>query len=390
MTASLRSARRGSDPPPGTREWEGPLVIKFGVSRLRFRDGSSEDIPAEGVTVVVGANNTGKSVLLREIRDFVTLTTPPPSLGQPEPLWLAGLDIAAHGTEEEFADWFHARSRVAPQNVQYAGKEVLTLPQASMPGHVLTLADAWQYWQALIQAENQRPINIPVHQTFSILTQHLVSLHEAIDRGALLQNAQARDPMTPPTHPYHRLWDDLQEEDDLAELIFRAFGFRVCINRYAQNLQLLVGDPSRVDRTEFPPTRSTLDYYASLPPIDRQGDGVRSFVGLLVGSILTTRSITIIDEPEAFLHPPHARLLGRYLLTHTPSHRQIIVATHSSDIIEGILNDKSTRPVKIIRLDRPSDSHGLYNPLPPARVETLWKDPLLRYSRMLDALFHGA
>jgi len=49
----------------------------------------------------------------------------------------------------------------------------------------------------------------------------------------------------------------------------------------------------------------------SVPLVGDQGDGVRSFVGLLLDTMVSM-PIVLIDEPEVFLHPPHARLLKTF------------------------------------------------------------------------------
>ena len=44
--------------------------------------------------------------------------------------------------------------------------------------------------------------------------------------------------------------------------------------------------------------------------LDDQGDGIRSFVGISVALLALKRALFLIDEPEAFLHPPQAFRLG--------------------------------------------------------------------------------
>jgi predicted ATPase len=38
---------------------------------------------------------------------------------------------------------------------------------------------------------------------------------------------------------------------------------------------------------------------------------MRSFVGVLLNAFISKHSVLLIDEPEAFLHPPQARLLAQ-------------------------------------------------------------------------------
>jgi len=51
--------------------------------------------------------------------------------------------------------------------------------------------------------------------------------------------------------------------------------------------------------------------------------------------VVSERDITLLDEPEAFLHPPQMRRLSETLSSEVKG--QLIVATHSSDILRGFL-----------------------------------------------------
>jgi hypothetical protein len=97
--------------------------------------------------------------------------------------------------------------------------------------------------------------------------------------------------------------------------------------------------------------------------------------------------ITLIDEPEAFLHPPQATRLGRVLAERTTVGQQVFIATHSSDIVRGALEADAN--ITIVRITRDGEvNHAAV--LPADDVRELWNDPLLRYSNVLDGLFHDA
>ncbi|BAV45108.1 ATP-dependent endonuclease of the OLD family [Mesorhizobium loti] len=93
----------------------------------------------------------------------------------------------------------------------------------------------------------------------------------------------------------------------------------------------------------------------------------------------------MIDEPEAFLHPPQAKLVAESIVGHGGG-RQTIIATHSSDILQGLLSDQGDR-VSVVRLTR-ANSRPTASYLASDQVSELWKDPILRFSNILDGLFH--
>lgn len=123
-----------------------------------------------------------------------------------------------------------------------------------------------------------------------------------------------------------------------------------------------------------------------MPFVQEQGDGVRSFVGLMIALTAGRYPLIFVDEPEAFLHPPQARLLGRKLASEVPDGTQLFVATHSIDVLQGLLAVPEA-DVTIIRLIREGDTNPA-SVLVPDQVRELWRDPLLRYSNVLDGLFH--
>ena len=53
---------------------------------------------------------------------------------------------------------------------------------------------------------------------------------------------------------------------------------------------------------------------AQATTLDSQGDGMRSFATVLLYVLVAdNHSIQFLDEPEAFLHPPQARLVGELI-----------------------------------------------------------------------------
>jgi hypothetical protein len=66
---------------------------------------------------------------------------------------------------------------------------------------------------------------------------------------------------------------------------------------------------------------------------------------------------------------------------------QVIAATHDRDFVLGLLSASSATPVTLVRLTRDSDATH-FVALAPDEVKDMWSDPVLRYSNVLQALFH--
>src|SRR5690606_11357661 len=136
--------------------------------------------------------------------------------------------------------------------------------------------------------------------------------------------------------------------------------------------------------------RISAGYLLELEKLDllhEQGDGMRSFVGVLLNAFISNHSILFIDEPEAFLHPPQARLLGKMLARDLPSQRQLFLATHSENFLKGLL-DANVTNLKIIRIQRESAVNKV-SVLNSSDINSIWNDSLLRHSNVLDGLFHS-
>jgi hypothetical protein len=190
-----------------------------------------------------------------------------------------------------------------------------------------------------------------------------------------------------PQHPIHYLqrYDSLEKK--LSVVFRKAFGSDLIVHRNAgKEVPLYCGDRPKLKEGEDRVSEQYVTELEKLPLLHEQGDGMRSFVGVLLHALIVKHSILLIDEPEAFLHPPQARLLGQMLTKESPKGRQLFVGTHSGDFLRGIL-DSNTRNVRVIRLNRVGNTNHVRE-LKNVDIQALWSDPLLRYSNVLDGLFH--
>ena len=207
-------------------------------------------------------------------------------------------------------------------------------------------------------------------------------------RLQLVGSTAAFDVLTqPPTAPLQVLYLTEELEKSLAEATSRAFRRPVTVNRVSgSQIHLHIGEPE----TEGPPLPTNAAYrdaISRLPLVQNEGDGVRSYVGVLLAVTAARYPIVLIDEPEAFLHPPQERQLGRELASLVAGDTQLMVSTHSSDFLQGVL-DNAEANVTVVRLTRDgSVNHAAI--LARERLSEVWSDPLLRYSALLDGLFHA-
>ena len=337
-------------------------MFRFAIGSITFSDQTQLEVPVEGVVVLVGPNNAGKSAALRDIAGHIQRAPGVP----PQPVVVVGETLVTEGTEDEFEEWLRAHAFT----IQRPDGRYYQRPRANIR------------WDVLRAEWGATPGQIVRSNLFNFMV-----LHAAADqRLGLLADSGPYDPTTQaPDQPMQVLFARPELERALSDLAFEAFGIRLTLARiWGTSLRLHVGEV--VEPASIPPTPEYIQAVTSLPPLVEQGDGVRSFMGLMLALTTAQFPVILADEPEAFLHPPQARLLGRKLATEAPAHTQVFVATHDSDVLQGILDAEGVA-VTVVRLVRDGDVNRAAV-LEPERLRELWRDPLLRYSNVLEGLFH--
>lgn len=335
------------------------MSFQYYVSGLEFSDGTKVPLGEGEFVLLIGPNNAGKSASLREINERISVPEGHPSSSKvvKEAAVVISRDVPAY---EEF---------LASLDVQ-----------THNPGHLSRMgAEASETHLRHVQKFPDLRRHI---QPFTV---KLLSATERISVTGPHQNIDYRS--NSPNHPLHYVYKSETLERTISTEFRKAFGTDLVADKHAGAVvRMLVGDRPPVPAGQ---DRLSEDYQkalAALPTLEHQGDGMRSFVGTLLWARSVDYRVLLIDEPEAFLHPPQARLLGRILGLTKNRRTQIIAASHSGDLLRGAL-DAGAGNLRIIRITR----RGGINPtkeLRPDLLRELWADPLIRHSNLLDALFH--
>jgi len=196
-----------------------------------------------------------------------------------------------------------------------------------------------------------------------------------------------------PENPVQYMYRDENVTEKISSLFEKVFDDKNLIVNYRGGLDIPVHIGSKISRTngEDRVSNSYIDKLTKYPLIEEQGDGMRSLAGILMGLFVLDRSIYLLDEPEAFLHPGQARELGKLIASEVKGDSQIFISTHSEEFIKGLLDSKSDK-VKMISVERESTEQGDINHLrilDNAKIETLWSNPILKYSKVISGLFHS-
>jgi energy-coupling factor transporter ATP-binding protein EcfA2 len=321
------------------------------IAKLEFSGGSEFSLDPKEKIILVGPNNSGKSQSLREIL----------SLSQNEkkerPLVVAEVHISKEGSEDDLREFLENKGSFVKGAYRY---EDWTIQENHL-----------QFWR----------------QPYLIhgLAHGFIKKIAADDRLNICAQQNSIAPSDQKSKPQHILYDDAALMTKVSALFKRAFGKEIMFDfRGGSRLPIHVGE---LPTAEVSVDRVSDSYVIAVrenPLLDKQGDGMKSYAGILFEAVVTNRDVTLIDEPEAFLHPPQMRRLGETLAAEVSG--QLIVATHSSDIMRGFLEGTKGN-VRILRIRREGNVN-LVSEAAPAVIKELWEKPELRYSNALEGIFH--
>ncbi|MET3937035.1 AAA family ATPase [Arthrobacter sp. OAP107] len=340
------------------------------IGSLTSKSDEQITISQVGVTCIVGSNNAGKSQMLRDLlallrqEDAHTVVLREIKLERNKP------------TRDDVVEWLSRNAVQHPPEIGYPVQYSPFAEDIAEPGHTVVDADNLMNFQ----------LDNSLGQVDAFFVRHLTagSLTKVGSTGLSHPGLSLRP------SALHQLYVNSELEEELSQLAHKVFGMHLTLDRINFEVTLRVGD---VD-VEIPPlnrpTKEYADAVMALPTLAEQGDGVKSFIGLALAVVMGGSQILLVDEPEAFLHPGQARALGRWLSEQAKERGlQVIVATHDRDFILGLLNGDAESPVHIIRVVRgDEDASELYE-LSPGDIKATWDNPVLRYSNILQGLFHS-
>ncbi|EHR32318.1 ATP-dependent nuclease [Helcococcus kunzii] len=335
----------------GITDTQKPQVF---LKSLKFNDGTQLPLNNNSVIVFTGANNCGKSQTLRDVETSLDKSHQLPTIV------IKDFEYDFLGTIDE-ETFIKERFKIN----KYGQYELIE------SGNVFDKISLQTWWQ-------DRTFYNGFHLLF---IKRLTTEGRLTSSNALQRNSQSE------RNPIYKLNYNESLSQKLSDYFRQAFGVDLILNRNEmETIPLHIGQAP--DKTAF--TIANQDEYyiqvAKLPILQEQGDGMRSFATILLDTFTSEYSITLIDEPEAFLHPPQARLLGKMLGSNNPDSRQLLISTHSEDFLQGLL-DADNENVTVIRINRYSNINRM-SVLQNDKIKELWGNPILRYSNMLSGLFH--
>ncbi len=344
-------------------------ILPYKINSIRPKD--AKEIELGCLTVLVGPNNCGKSQTLKDIREYT-------NSGTNDRLTVLDQISVTLPSEEEFKTGIQIRPHEnSADHINIVGVKDDLLSQISTGLHRNWFEQTFSNDLDLVRKKTEilRPLGTC-----------LIAYLGAEARFKITESSIAFNPRAEvPSNALQSLF--ASEKDVFSELrqAFKsAFEMDIGLDWAAMTRLYLRVAP---DFGEVPDTRNDLDALMSdAVELAKQGDGFRSLSGIALASLTYPNRVLLLDEPEAFLHPAQARVLGRWLAKQSLKRQgQIIVATHSADFLAGLVS--AGEEAKILRLNR-TGMNTSFHEIPPAAAAGLIESPLLSSQPVLDALFH--
>jgi len=346
------------------------------IKSIRLKFGSAPGMEHAGfdatpVTVFVGPNNSGKSIVLSEIQRYCTQGTKVVN------------DLIL---DELVFDEFTPQS--AEDNIEH----VTLKPhknEALQTDHVIVgKRGARQQLSKpnLLQALQQP--NARANQFCSWFLSYNTIILDGKNRINLINQQGAGDLQEPPHSSFQVLFRDDVKRVEVRRIIHDAFNNYFTID--PTNLGQLRIKLSKREPSSLMEERGIHDdavkYHAEALPIEQASDGVKAFTGMITEIIAGDPKVLLIDEPEAFLHPSLSYKLGKEIAhASVGTDKRIFVSTHSPNFVMGCI--QSGTPVNIVRLTY-RDEVATAIVLPNDDTLRLMRNPLLRSTGVLEGLFY--
>lgn len=343
------------------------IKIQFGSNP----EGEKLLIDTSPVTVFVGPNNSGKSKLLTEIQQYCQRGTKNHTFKLIDDISFNVFDADQIAEEiDKHTLTPNANERVNQGSVLFGDGITRHQVDENIPNQILT------------NPNGQKEAFCRYYLSYKTLKL------DALNRITLIRQQPLGDLQAAPSNNLAILFKDDDKRLEVRRIIEDAFGLYFVLDptnagKLRIRLSKTAPENHQVERGLH---KEAVDFHKNAIEITQASDGVKAFTGIITSIIAGSPKVTILDEPEAFLHPSLSFKLGKEIATSAKIElNRLFVSTHSSNFLMGCI--QSGAPINIVRLTY-SNEVGTARLLDKEKISTLMKDPLLRSTGVLNALFY--
>lgn len=334
-----------------------PSVV---IKKIKFNDNTEIELNNDDIVVFVGANNVGKSRVLKDIKNDILESSS-------KKVIVDEIEYQDTNFEEiNMRNYFKNNFELGPNGYDIAVDVNHTHNYNEHNFQNVKSGDKHFYKVLFSFLSTESWLNMTAPISYSFINDKL--------RFNVMR----------------KLERDKKNITTLNDIVFSCFGKKIDISEGTwQNAVYKLykfGTKDEIDKSVSADTREARCLLESLENLNDQGDGIRSAVAILASLITTTHSLYLIDEPETFLHPPQARILGRNIVD-LSQNKQCFISTHNIDLLRGML-EKNYARIKIIKINRTDNVNEFYV-LDNDSIKVVSDDKNLKYSNILNGLFYN-
>lgn len=338
---------------------------------LRFTESGDITLPTKGITIFVGSNNSGKSLILREIEQAFNVHPFPNGL-----LILTDYEVEWPTVDDVKAEI--EKARISGNHGLALG--VFMLHRLNPGGGREAQQMNEDHLLSTISRKNDKHWIATQYLKFGVIRL------DGRSRFNLTNDQGGGDLLAPPQNVLAHLFQDNSARLQVRSLVKDAFGFEFVIDptNLGQLRIRLSQEAPLADEQSL--NSAAREYYKNSIHIKDASDGVQAFTGIVTAVRSGEYHTILIDEPEAFLHPPLARKLGKSLAALAAERGgSLMASTHSSDFLMGCVQASSS--VRVVRLEY-SGGKSRGRVIDSEALEALLKRPLMRSANVISGLFH--
>ena len=301
------------------------------IEKITFNDGTTMEFQNDDIVLLVGANNVGKSRALKDIKENLI------DLSENKVIINKVVYKSSNFYQDNLKEFFeknYSKDHWGNYNVWIDNNQSYSYNDVSFK----SIMDERQFYKVMfsfLSTENRLRITRPI--AFNLVVDNRsLSVMKSLER-----DSEAIDTL-------NRM---LNKGFEKSIETFEDYIDGTVVKKYKIGKSANIIDAIQLNR------RDSLNALKKMEDLHDQGDGIRSAIAILASLIVNDKSLFLIDEPETFMHPPQARLLGKNIVS-LSKQKQCFISTHSIDFIKGVLETGSSR-VKIIKIDRSENKNKL-------------------------------
>lgn len=355
------------------------------------------------INVIIGPNNSGKTTFLNEIYQSIA------DLSRQDSKIIANFDISFERIANQ--DFW---KKMFPKVFESSSFSDVDTPLKA--GSTYASSHIKDAWNSKIYDLIKNPVGIPqkvhigddrhrsagveVHRSFINFCRALFVEYEKIeDRFNENFDLRIGDIITAyesAESPLMNLRNNDDEFEYFQKIIVDIFDYHVDFDDLVQGQKSLYisRDPDFKEKIpgDMHSSERAMYYAEELDKLYLQGHGIRAFAKIVLSLFTDRTQLVLIDEPEAFIHPPQRRALARAIceLSKTQD-KQLFLASHDAEFLTGILKGASEHEldVQFFYLNRDNEDLFLKH-VSPEKINEIAQQSKSRVlnERLINGLFY--